>query len=240
MSSSLPLLAGGQSTLGLDAIFFIVMPYAVALLFLSMTIKRYISEKFTYSTFSSQFLENRAQFKGSVPWHYGILALVAGHLAAFLIPGTLLWWNSVPARLYVTEFAAFIFALVTLYGLLTLIMRRFRYSKVRAVTTRMDVLILALLLFQVCSGMYIAYYARWGSNWFAAVLSPYLMSLFTFSPDIGAVQDLPLSIKVHLVSAWTIFAIFPFTRLVHILVVPNHYLWRRPQRVIWNRHKVQR
>ena len=28
--------------------------------------------------------------------------------------------------------------------------------------------------------------------------------------------------------------VFPFTRLVHVLVVPNPYLWRKTQVVIWN------
>ncbi|NUQ35982.1 MAG: respiratory nitrate reductase subunit gamma [Planctomycetaceae bacterium] len=218
----------------LDTVLFIAFPYTVVVLFLSMTIKRYVSEKFTYSTFSSQFLENRQQFIGSVPWHYGILALFLGHLVAFLFPANVLLWNSVPARLYFTELAAFAFAIVTLFGLVNLIVRRARHPRVRAVTSKMDVLILALLLFQVLSGMYIAYYARWGSSWFAAVLSPYLWSLFTFTPDISGVSQLPLSIKIHLVGAFTIFAVFPFTRLVHVLVVPNHYLWRRPQVVIWN------
>ena len=31
---------------------------------------------------------------------------------------------------------------------------------------------------------------------------------------------------------------FPFTRLVHILVVPNPYLWRKPQVVRWYRRSA--
>jgi nitrate reductase gamma subunit len=40
---------------------------------------------------------------------------------------------------------------------------------------------------------------------------------------------------VHIVNAWLVIAFFPFTRLVHILVVPNHYLWRKRQVVRWYR-----
>ncbi|MFQ6610595.1 MAG: respiratory nitrate reductase subunit gamma [Fidelibacterota bacterium] len=33
---------------------------------------------------------------------------------------------------------------------------------------------------------------------------------------------------------------FPFSRLVHVLVVPNPYLWRRPQLVRWNWNRTRR
>jgi nitrate reductase gamma subunit len=48
-------------------------------------------------------------------------------------------------------------------------------------------------------------------------------------------STLPDAVKFHIVLAFSIIAIAPFTRLVHILVVPNPYLWRRPQVVRWYR-----
>ncbi len=224
--------AGG---LPVDDVLFVVFPYVVIVLFLVMTIWRYTRDKFSYSSFSSQFLENSHQFWGSVPWHYGILALVAGHLIGFLFPREVLWFNSVPARLYIMEVGALIFGVTALIGLVNLIIRRAVDPRVRAVTSRMDVLVLVLLLLQVLSGLYVALFNRWGSNWFAGVLSPYLWSLFTLRPDASAVAQLPWGIKLHILGAYLIFAVFPFTRLVHVLVVPNHYLWRRAQVVIWNK-----
>jgi nitrate reductase gamma subunit len=35
------------------------------------------------------------------------------------------------------------------------------------------------------------------------------------------------------VNAFVLIGIFPFSRLVHILVVPNQYLWRKRQVVRW-------
>jgi nitrate reductase gamma subunit len=99
----------------------------------------------------------------------------------------------------------------------------------------MDYLILTLLLIQILSGMWIAVFERWGSNWFAGVMSPYLWSLFKLNPEIGAVSAMPFAIKLHVVGAFIIFLVFPFTRLVHLLVAPLHYLFRIPQQVIWNR-----
>ena len=44
---------------------------------------------------------------------------------------------------------------------------------------------------------------------------------------------MPLLFKVHVTGLWVLLGVFPFTRLVHVLVVPNPYLWRRPQVVRW-------
>ena len=44
---------------------------------------------------------------------------------------------------------------------------------------------------------------------------------------------MPHLIKAHVLSAFALIAFFPFTRLVHILVIPNMYLWRRTQVVRW-------
>ena len=41
-------------------------------------------------------------------------------------------------------------------------------------------------------------------------------------------------VKIHLVGNWVLIGFFPFTRLVHILVIPNMYLWRKTQVVRWN------
>ena len=40
-------------------------------------------------------------------------------------------------------------------------------------------------------------------------------------------------IKLHIVGAFLIFLLIPFSRLVHFLVAPFHYIWRPYQVVIW-------
>ena len=42
-----------------------------------------------------------------------------------------------------------------------------------------------------------------------------------------------------IVNAYALIAFFPFSRLVHILVVPNPYLWRKPQVVRWSYGRPQ-
>jgi nitrate reductase gamma subunit len=218
-----------------NQLFFIVCPYMAMLIFFLGTIMRYHKAPYTYSSLSSQFLENQRHFWGLVPFHYGIVAVLIGHIVAFLMPRQILEWDSRPLRLYILEISALIFGLLTVVGLTGAIARRLTVLKVRAVTNGFDWVVLGLLLVQTFSGVYVAVFHPWGSAWFAAAVSPYLWSLVRFNPDLGYMAMMPLGVKLHIVLAYAIIGIAPFTRLVHILVVPNPYLWRRPQVVRWYR-----
>jgi len=225
----------------LDTFFFVLFPYVTLFAFFVVTIQRYRSKSFTYSSLSSQFLENRQHFWGLVPFHYGIIAVLTAHFVWFLVPGTVLWWNSVPARLYIMEIAMFIFGLMSLVGLINIVSRRKTNVRARIVTSPADWWVLGILAFQVITGILTAYFHRWGSSWFAASLAPYLWSIFKLSPDLSYVSAMPITIKLHIVGAFSIILLFPYTRLVHILVLPNPYLWRKPQLVRWNwnRRKIR-
>lgn len=218
-----------------DGLFFMVLPYLAMFVFVLGSILRYRKAPFTYSSFSSQFLENRLHFWGLVPFHYGIIAVLLGHVAAFLIPRQILAWNSRPLRLYILETSALIFALLTLAGLCGAIYRRLTVPKVRVVTSGMDWVVLALLLVQVTSGLSTAVFHPWGSSWFAAEVAPYLWSLVKLHPDFSFIATMPLAVKSHIVTAYILIGVAPFSRLVHILVAPNPYLWRRTQVVRWYR-----
>ncbi len=225
----------------LDTFFFAMFPYVTIFTFFLVTIQRYRSKAFTYSSLSSQFLENRQHFWGLVPFHYGIISVLIAHFVWFLVPETILWWNSVPARLYVMEVCMFIFGLMTFIGLVNIIIRRRTNSMARFVTSRADWWVLAFLVIQVITGLYTAYFYRWGSSWYAASIVPYLRSVIKLSPDLTFITAMPFMVKLHIVSAYSIILLFPFTRLVHALVVPNPYLWRKTQvvRWNWNRKKIR-
>ena len=218
-----------------NELLFVVFPYLAMFIFFLGTIMRYRKAPFTYSSLSSQFLENRQHFWGLVPFHYGIVVVLAGHIVAFLIPRQILLWNSRPLRLYVLEISALIFGLLALVGLLGAIHRRLTVSKIRAVTSTLDWIVFTLLVVQIASGIYVAVFHPWGSSWFAAAVTPYLWSLIKFSPDIGYITMMPVAVKLHIIMAYILIGVSPFTRLVHVLVVPNPYLWRKPQVVRWYR-----
>jgi nitrate reductase gamma subunit len=218
----------------LDSFLLIGLPYITLIVFFVGTIYRYRATKFSYSSLSSQFLEGRQLFWGSVPFHWGILFLFFGHLVAFLIPRTVLAFNSHPLRLIIIEVTSFMFGMIVLFGLVTLLVRRLRNPRLKPVTSRMDIIVEVLLILQVITGLVIALTARWGSTWFAPVMTPYVRSIFVLQPDISAVSTLPLFAKLHIVGSCLVLMLIPFSRLVHLLVVPLHYIWRPYQRVIWN------
>jgi nitrate reductase gamma subunit len=224
----------------LDQFLFAILPYMVAITFFPVTIVRYLSRGFTYSSLSSQFLENQQHFWGLVPFHYGILVVTAGHLGAFLLPKQLLAWNTEPVRLYLLEITGLMFAALALIGLCAALVRRFTTSKVRIVTSTRDWVLFWMLVVQIGLGIAVAIFHPWGSSWFAATLTPYIWSLFKLSPDLAAVSAMPLLVKLHIVNAYLVIGYFPFTRLVHVLVVPNPYLWRKPQVVRWYNRPVGR
>jgi nitrate reductase gamma subunit len=224
-----------NNALYLDTFLFAILPYMVLITFLPVTIVRYRARGFTYSSLSSQFLENQQHFWGMVPFHYGILSVLAGHLAALFLPNQVLAWNARPVRLYALEITGLLLGVLALVGLCAALVRRVTTMKVRVVTTTRDWILFVMLLVQIASGIAVAIFNPWGSSWFAAVITPYFASLTRLSPDLAAVAAMPLLVKFHIVNAYLVIGYFPFTRLVHVLVVPNPYLWRKPQVVRWYR-----
>lgn len=221
--------------MNLDNLAFGVFPYVAIVVAIIGIIWRYLREPFSVSSLSSQFLESRQLFWGSVPWHYGILVILLGHLIGFLIPRSVLAWNSTPWRLYVLEAAGLIFGLMTLVGIILLIARRATNARIRAVTSLMDVVLLLVLLVQIVAGLWTAIFYRWGSSWYAAIAVPYLWSVIKLNPDVSLVANLPFMVQLHIMGAFVLIALIPFTRLVHFLALPIAYLWRPYQVVIWNR-----
>jgi len=212
---------------------FIGLPYGAIAVFLIGAIYRYRATGFKYSSLSSQFLEGGGIYVFAVLFHWGILVVFLGHVIAFAFPEATLAWHSSAVRLIADEIVIFTFGLAVFIGLMGLFIRRISQPRVQAVTSRMDIVIELVLLAQIVFGLWIALGYRWGYYWFASDMSPYLWSIVKFSPQIEAVSAMPVVIKTHIVGAFVILGMIPFTRLVHFLVAPFHYIWRPYQRVIW-------
>ena len=218
----------------MNSILYGVMPYVLLVLAIAGSIYRFNFNKFTWSSQSSQFLENRTLFFGSFPWHYGIVFVLLGHIVGIITPSSILAWNSVPLRLYIFEVTGLALGLLALFGLLTLTYRRLTNNRVKALTTSWDVLILIILFIQVITGLGNATLYRWGSNWYAASAVPWIWSVLTLNPNVEYVANLPLITKTHIFNAMLFIALIPFTRLAHFFVINIYkYLWRPWQGVRW-------
>ncbi|NOQ72864.1 MAG: respiratory nitrate reductase subunit gamma [Crocinitomix sp.] len=221
----------------INGLLFATLPYVAFGLFIVGSIYRYTKKGYKVSSLSTQFLEGKKLFWGSQPFHWGLMVIFFGHLIAFMFPRALIAWNGQPVRLLILEISSFAFALLALLGLILLIKRRLTSKTLLVVTNKMDMVVYAILLTQIVSGLGVAYFVRWGSSWFASVLTPYLRSIFSFSPDIDAVSAAPVWVQIHIVAAFVLIGLIPFTRFMHFLVAPVDYLWRRYQMVIWNWNK---
>ena len=222
-----------------DQFLYGVFPYVAITLAIVGTIWRYFSDRFSYTSLSSQFLENRQLFWGSVPWHYAILLVLLAHLLAFLFPSA---WGALlgaPGRLYLLEVSGMALGVVTTIAMLVLIFRRVGNARVSAVTTTADWFLLVALLVQVATGVFIAITMRWGGFWYLHTVSPWLWSLVSFSPKIQYLASMPFVVKLHAVNAFFLVALFPFSRLVHVVSIPLAYISRPYQLVVWYRQRNQ-
>ncbi len=218
-----------------DVVLFVAFPYLAVITAVWVGIYRYRNDRFSYSSQSSQFLENRVLSWGSAPWHYAILIILAAHFFAALVPGVWASLISAPIRLYILEVTGLALALTATFALGALVYRRVVTPRVRAVTSPADWVLLGLLLAQVALGFWVALFFRWGADWYLHTAVPWMVSLVKLQPEIATVTTLPLVVKLHLLGGFLLIAVFPFTRLVHAVTVPIAYLWRPHQVVVWNR-----
>ncbi|HOR26920.1 MAG TPA: respiratory nitrate reductase subunit gamma [Candidatus Sumerlaeota bacterium] len=218
----------------LDAFLFLGLPYLALVSLVAGSIWRYRRNRFSYSALSSQFLERKQLRWGSLPWHVGLLVVFIGHLVPFVAPG--LWQSLVANRgfLLAVETAGVAAALLALGGLTVLAVRRVFSGPLQRITTTMDLIIVGLLIVQVILGLGVALHHRWGAQWSGRTLGPYLWSVVTLRPEAEWVAAMPPLVKLHVAGAFAIFALLPFSRLVHAFSLPVEYLWRAPQKVVWN------
>lgn len=216
----------------MDAFLFGVLPYLAVAVAVVGFVRRFGALRATVTTASSQLLEGRLQFWGSVSWHYAILTVLLLHLAAIFLPGTVASLLSSPGRLLAVEATGLALGVTAGWGLVVLGLRRL---SLRGQTSWLDWAVMALLLVQVGTGVYTASTARWGYGWFTFVATPWLGSLARLTPRVDLMANLPDAFKVHAVNAFVLLALVPYTRLAHLVSAPIEYLWRLPQLVVWRR-----
>jgi nitrate reductase gamma subunit len=219
----------------------VIFPYLCLTTFVVGHIWRYRYDKFGWTTRSSQLYENRLLRIGSPLFHFGILAVFLGHVMGLGVPKS--WTEALGVSEAMYHFMAVSIGAVagfaTLVGMVILIYRRRTTGPVFSATTRMDkamYLVLATVVVlglanTVVANLVSAYDYREGvSVWFRGIFR------FSLHPDLMAVA--PLSFQLHGLAAMLLFALWPFTRLVHVFSAPVGYL-TRPYIVYRSRDDVQ-
>ena len=214
-----------------EVLLWVIFPYVAATPFLLGHYWRYRTDQFAWTSRSTQLLDRRVLGWASPAFHYGALAAIGGHVIGLCIP------PSVTASVGISEsfyrwfagIAGGIAGLVTLVGFLGLVYRRARSPRVRLTTTRMDLLTYLLLTVLIVLGCWMTF----GHTLFTS--SPYnyrdtiavwWRSLFYLNPNVKAATGAPVVYQLHAIIAWSFWAVFPFSRLVHAWSIPLQYIGR--------------
>ncbi len=208
-----------------------VLPYVVALVLIGGLIWRYRYDQFGWTTRSSQLYESRMLRIASPMFHFGLFVVLMGHLMGLLIPKA---WTDllVTQEMYhlVALVAGTLAGIATLVGILMLIYRRRTTGPVFLATTRNDKLMYVVLTAAIVLGMIATltggHYPSGEEHNYRETVSIWFRSLLVFSPDVDAMAASTWQFQVHVLFGLGLFALIPFSRLVHAFTVPLHYLFR--------------
>lgn len=221
--------------------FFGIYPYIALSVLVIGSIARYERDPFTWKSSSSQLLRRKQLMIGSVLFHVGILVIFFGHLFGLLTP---IWifdalGISHGAKQVLAIVAGGIAGIFALVGGLMLLHRRLMDPRVRATSSFADTGILILLMAQFVLGLgtILVSLQHLDGHEMTKFMS-WAQGIFTFQADAAAeITDVSWLFKLHLVLGLTIFLVFPFTRLVHMLSAPVRYLWRPGYQVVRSRRR---
>jgi nitrate reductase gamma subunit len=112
-------------------------------------------------------------------------------------------------------------------GFLVLAYRRLRIGRVRATTSRSDLVMYPLLALALFTGMATTLFGSLVSEHdYRETVAPWFRGIFTFRPDTEAISEAPFVFQLHVTAVWLLYAVWPFSRLVHAWSVPLAYLRR--------------
>jgi nitrate reductase gamma subunit len=208
-----------------------VLPYVTIAILVVGSIWRYRYDKFGWTTRSSQLYESRLLRIGSPLFHFGILVVVIGHVIGLVIPES---WTSAAG---LSEHAYHVQALTlggiagvcTLVGVAILIYRRRTTGPVFMATTRNDKTMYVVLVAAIVVGLATTLVGAGvvgDEHNYRETVSPWFRSIFVLQPDVDAMSEAPVSFQLHTLIGMLLFAIWPFTRLVHVFSAPIGYLFR--------------
>jgi nitrate reductase gamma subunit len=203
------------------------------------SIARYETVPFTWKSSSSQLLRRKQLILGSVLFHVGVLIILFGHLVGLLTP---LWFFELVGISHTfKQWLAIIVggggAILALTGGALLLHRRLTDPRIRATSSFADIGILVLLLIQLVLGVLTITISLQHLDGGEMVnFMTWSQGIFTFQTDAWEnVVDASILFKMHIVLGLTIFLLFPFTRLVHMLSAPVRYLWRPGYQIVRTR-----
>ncbi|GAA4476572.1 respiratory nitrate reductase subunit gamma [Rhodococcus olei] len=212
-------------------IYWNVVPYVTLAVLVVGTWWRYSYDKFGWTTRSSQLYENRLLRVASPLFHFGILVVILGHVLGLVIPES--WTEAIGvdehAYHWIAAVPGVLAGIATLVGVGLLIYRRRSTGPVFTATTRNDKVMYVVLVAALAAGLATTLIGAVEGNQahnYRETVSPWFRSIWILQPRGDLMAQAPLSFHVHVTIALVLFALWPFTRLVHAFSAPFGYLFR--------------
>lgn len=222
----------------LNDFFFGIYPYLAIVIMVMGTILRYDQNPYSWKAGSSQLLRSRGMRVGSNLFHVGIILLFFGHFVGLLTPEPVYHAVMTAAtKQKLAMVAGGIFGTLCFIGMTVLIIRRLTDPRVRATSRPADIMILLVLYVQLILGLAtIPFSAQHSDGSSMIALANWAQHIVTFRAGAADfVLHEPLVFKLHIALGLTIFVLFPFTRLVHVLSAPVKYLFRSGYQIVRRR-----
>ncbi|GAA1848261.1 respiratory nitrate reductase subunit gamma [Myceligenerans crystallogenes] len=216
-------------------ILWVIVPYVTFTIFVAGTVWRFRHDQFGWTSRSSQLYESRLLRLGSPLFHYSLLMVMAGHFGGIVVPNT---WTaaagvSEEAYHFVATTLGTLAAVGLISGVLILTYRRGRSRRLQLVSTTMDKIMFGMLGASILSGTWatvqLQVFGSLGGGHgydYRESISPWFRSLWILRPEVALMEGVPLPFQVHMIIAFLLFALWPFTRLVHAFSAPVGYLTR--------------
>lgn len=213
----------------MNELLWVVFPYVCLTVFVVGHVWRYRYDKFGWTTRSSQLYENRLLRIGSPLFHFGIIGVFFGHVIGLGFPESWTAAVGISEGIYhaMAVSVGALAGLATVVGMVILIYRRRTVGPVFSVTTRMDKTMYVFLAAVILLGLYNTVAANVAGDYnYREGVSVWFRGIFRFDLHPGLMGDAPWSFQLHGLVAMSLFALWPFTRLVHVFSAPLGYLTR--------------
>lgn len=221
-----------------NLLLFGIYPYIALAICIIGSWARFDLSQYSWKAGSSQIFnrtaaEQRYMRIASNLFHVGVLFVLAGHFVGLLTPEAIYHkLISTQNKQLLAMVSGGFFGFLCLIGLLMLLKRRLFDDRVRASSSASDIMILLVLLAQLVLGL-LTIVASTGhmDGSVMVMLANWAQQVVTLQPQAAAASIAPVSLvyKLHVFLGLTLFVLFPFTRLVHIVSAPVWYLGRRYQ-----------
>ncbi len=221
--------------LDIDFIIFGIMPYAALTILVVGSIARYERDPFTWKSSSSQLLRRKQLFWGSILFHVGIIIVFFGHLIGLFTPIWVL--DAIGVPYWFKQWLAVIIGgpagIAALIGSTMLLHRRLVDPRIRVTSSFADIGIMVLIWLQLLIGLLTITQTLQHMDGSEMVrFMTWSQSIVTWNINAWAdVVDVHWLYRLHIFLGLLITALFPFTRLVHMIsgfAAPVRYLLARP------------